>query len=58
MTSLPPALNFAETEEEIVKQWQAEQTFHLQNKLSLERGDEVRGWNNAVGIVTNQALTR
>jgi hypothetical protein len=43
MSSLPPALNFAETEEEIVKKWKDEDSFRLQNKLSLERGDEVRG---------------
>jgi isoleucyl-tRNA synthetase len=41
MSSLPPALNFAETEEEICKQWAAEKTFKTQDKLSLERGDEV-----------------
>jgi hypothetical protein len=43
MSSLPPALNFAETEEEIVKKWKDEDSFRLQNQLSLERGDEVRG---------------
>jgi hypothetical protein len=41
MSSLPPALNFAETEEEICKKWAAEKTFKTQDKLSLERGDEV-----------------
>ena len=42
MSSLPPALNFAESEEEICKKWKEEDTFRQQNKLSLERGDEVR----------------
>lgn len=41
MSSLPPALNFAETEEVIVKKWKDENSFHLQNELSIERGDEV-----------------
>ena len=41
MSSLPPALNFAETEEGIVKKWKDENSFHRQNELSLERGDEV-----------------
>jgi isoleucyl-tRNA synthetase len=41
MSSLPPALNFAETEEEIVKKWKEEKSFQLQNELSIERGDEV-----------------
>ena len=35
------ALNFAETEEAIVKKWKDEDSFRLQNELSLERGDEV-----------------
>jgi isoleucyl-tRNA synthetase len=41
MSSLPPALNFAETEEGIVKKWKEEKSFQLQNELSIERGDEV-----------------
>ena len=41
MSSLPPTLNFAEAEEEIVKKWKEENSFHKQNELSLERGDEV-----------------
>eukprot|EP00339_Tiarina_fusa_P025632 CAMPEP_0117008832 /NCGR_PEP_ID=MMETSP0472-20121206/8199_1 /TAXON_ID=693140 ORGANISM="Tiarina fusus, Strain LIS" /NCGR_SAMPLE_ID=MMETSP0472 /ASSEMBLY_ACC=CAM_ASM_000603 /LENGTH=1165 /DNA_ID=CAMNT_0004710969 /DNA_START=103 /DNA_END=3600 /DNA_ORIENTATION=- len=40
MSSLPPALNFAETEEVICKKWKDEDSFQQQNKLSLERGDE------------------
>mmetsp|Transcript_45072 Transcript_45072/g.109047 ORF Transcript_45072/g.109047 Transcript_45072/m.109047 type:complete len:1165 (+) Transcript_45072:75-3569(+) len=40
MSSLPPALNFAETEEGIVKKWKEENSFHRQNELSIERGDE------------------
>jgi len=40
MSSLPPTLNFAETEEEIVKKWKEEDSFRRQNELSLERGDE------------------
>ena len=41
MSSLPPALNFSEAEEEICKKWKDDDTFRLQNKLSEERGDEV-----------------
>ena len=41
MSSLPGALNFAETEADIVKKWTEEDSFRMQNKLSLERGDEV-----------------
>ena len=41
MSSLPPTFNFAETEVEICKKWAAENTFKTQDKLSLERGDEV-----------------
>jgi len=40
MSSLPPALNFAEMEEDIVKKWKEEDAFHRQNQLSKERGDE------------------
>ena len=29
-------------EEEMVQKWKDEDTFHTQNKLSLDRGDEVR----------------
>jgi hypothetical protein len=41
MSFLPPALNFAETEEDICKKWKEEDSFLQQNRLSLERGDEV-----------------
>lgn len=41
MSSLPPALNFAEAEEEICKKWKAEDSFQQQNKLAEERGDDV-----------------
>jgi hypothetical protein len=41
MSSLPPALNFAETEVGICKKWKEEDSFHQQNKLAEERGDEV-----------------
>jgi len=40
MSSLPPALNFAKAEEEICKKWKVEDSFHQQDKLSEERGDE------------------
>mmetsp|Transcript_3800 Transcript_3800/g.9971 ORF Transcript_3800/g.9971 Transcript_3800/m.9971 type:complete len:1171 (+) Transcript_3800:129-3641(+) len=39
MSSLPPALNFADTEVEICKKWKEEDSFHQQNKLAEERGD-------------------
>jgi hypothetical protein len=41
MSSLPPTLDFAAAEEEICKKWAEEETFKTQDKLSLERGDEV-----------------
>ena len=43
MSSLPGSgpLDFAKMEEEICERWQREQTFKMQDKLSLERGDEV-----------------
>jgi len=41
MSFLPPALNFAEAEVEICKKWKEEDSFHQQNKLSEERGDDV-----------------
>ena len=44
MSSLPPALNFAEAEVEICKKWKEEDSFHQQNKLAEERGDEVSCW--------------
>ena len=42
MANLPPALDFAKTEEEICEKWAKEDTFKTQDRLSLERGDEVR----------------
>ena len=42
MSSLPPALNFAEMEEDVCKQWKEGETFAMQDKLSRERGDKVR----------------
>lgn len=42
MSSLPPKLDLVATEEEICKKWREENTFYIQNKLSLKRGDEVR----------------
>ena len=41
MSSLPPALDFPAMELDLVKKWQESGTFQMQNKLSLERGDEV-----------------
>ncbi len=41
MASLPPALDFAKMEEGICEKWAAEDSFQTQNKLSIERGDEV-----------------
>jgi isoleucyl-tRNA synthetase len=40
MSSLPPALNFPKAEEEICSKWVSENTFHTQNRLGEERGDE------------------
>lgn len=41
MASLPPALDFPKTEEEICAKWEEENTFKKQDELALERGDEV-----------------
>lgn len=40
MSSLPPALDFVKAEEEVCQKWANESTFHTQNRLSEERGDE------------------
>jgi hypothetical protein len=42
MASLPPTLNFSAAEEEICARWAKEGTFKAQDRLSQERGDEVR----------------
>ena len=42
MSSLPPALDFAAMETDIVAKWKEEEAFATQDKLSLERGDKVR----------------
>jgi hypothetical protein len=41
MSSLPPALDFTAMEEEICLKWKNEDSFKMQDKLSLERGDKV-----------------
>ena len=41
MSNLPPALDFAKTEEEICATWAEENTFKNQDALSLDRGDKV-----------------
>ena len=47
MSSLPPALDFAAMENDIVAKWKEEETFYTQDKLSLERGDKVSlGYNH------------
>ena len=40
MSSLPPTLDFAKTEEEICTKWSSESTFKTQDALGVERGDE------------------
>jgi hypothetical protein len=42
MSALPPALDFTAMEEEICLKWKTEDSFKMQDKLSLERGDKVR----------------
>ena len=42
MPSLPPALDFPGMEEDICAKWKEQDTFKTQDRLSLERGDEVR----------------
>lgn len=42
MSSLPPALDFPGMEEDICAKWKEQDTFKTQDRLSLERGDEVR----------------
>lgn len=44
MSSLPTALDFPATEEEICKRWEEEDTFKQQNKLAKDRDDEVCCW--------------
>mmetsp|Transcript_42557 Transcript_42557/g.102575 ORF Transcript_42557/g.102575 Transcript_42557/m.102575 type:complete len:1181 (-) Transcript_42557:155-3697(-) len=39
-SQLPPTLNFSETEEEICKKWKDEDSFQMQNQLSVDRGDD------------------
>ena len=61
MASLPPALDFAKMEEGICEKWASEDTFQTQNKLSKERGDEVRKVIPTMGIqviiLTNTAFS-
>lgn len=40
MSFLPPALDFPKSEEEVCDKWAKESTFHTQNRLSEQRGDE------------------
>jgi isoleucyl-tRNA synthetase len=42
MAALPPALDFSKMEETICEKWEKEGTFLAQDRLSQERGDEVR----------------
>lgn len=56
MASLPPALDFPKTEEEICAKWAEEQTFKKQDELALERGDEVRSFSYCV--VSTRLLLR
>lgn len=42
MSDLPPALDFPKAEEETCDRWKREGTFKTQDRLSVERGDEVR----------------
>lgn len=42
MSALPRNLDFPATEDEICVKWAEEQTFRIQDKLSLERNDKVR----------------
>ena len=54
MASLPPALDFPKTEEDICAKWAEEETFKNQDKLALERGDEVNNimfWSRDYSIL-------
>ena len=42
MSALAGNIDFAKAEEEVCKKWKDENTFRTQNRLSEERGDEVR----------------
>jgi hypothetical protein len=42
MASLPPTLDFSKMEESICEKWEKEETFKAQDRLSIERKDEVR----------------
>jgi isoleucyl-tRNA synthetase len=43
MSSLPPALDFAAMEMDIVSKWKQEESFATQDRLSLERDEKVGG---------------
>jgi hypothetical protein len=55
MSSLPGQLDFAATEEEICQEWKTAETFATQNRLALERGDEVR-LNLGINVCGNFTL--
>ncbi len=42
MSSFPSKLDFPKAEEEVCEKWKNEDTFKTQNRLSEDRGDEVR----------------
>jgi hypothetical protein len=42
MSTLPTNISFPKEEEAIAAKWEKEDSFHTQNRLSKERGDEVR----------------
>ena len=42
MSTLPTNISFPKEEETIAAKWEKEDSFHTQNRLSKERGDEVR----------------
>ena len=59
MSALPPALDFAAAEEEICKKWADEETFKTQDKLSVERGDEVSSVRtNRINVPEDTPLLR
>ena len=49
MTALPPALDFPAMELAILAKWKEEETFQTQDKLSLDRGDQVR-WQLTIPV--------
>jgi len=58
MSSLPGNIDFPAMEEELCEQWKRENTFQVQDKLCLERGDEVRRKPGPRAVSSGQELAK